>query len=44
MDVTDNYNEYCYNNYYSKSTDWEAYYEHLAQEQDRQWEDRNGED
>ncbi len=27
MDVTDNYNEYCYNNYYNKSTNWDSYYE-----------------
>lgn len=39
MDVTDNYNEYCYNNYYRKSTNWDNYYEHLAEVEDREWED-----
>ena len=38
LDVTDEYNNYCYNNFYKKSTDWDAYYEHLAEEQDREWE------
>lgn len=43
MDVTDNYNEYCYNNYYNKSTNWDSYYEHLAEVEDREWEDNYNE-
>lgn len=38
-DITDEYNNYCYNNFYKKSTDWDAYYEHLAEKEDREWED-----
>ena len=39
MDVTAQYTEYCYNKYYEKSIDWDAYYEHLAEEDDRKWEE-----
>lgn len=37
--VTDLYNEKCYNEYYKKSIDWNAYYEYLAEEGDREGED-----
>ena len=39
LDMTEEYNSECYNNFYKKSTDWDAYYEHLAEEEDREWED-----
>ena len=39
MDVTAQYTEYCYNKYYKKSIDWDAYYEHLAEEEDRNYKD-----
>ena len=39
MDITEQYTEYCYNNYYEKNTDWESYDEHLAEIEDRKWED-----
>lgn len=42
-DITDEYNNECYNNFYEKSTDWNAYYEHLAEEEDREWEDNQDE-
>ena len=41
-DITEAYTQYCYNNYYSKPTDWDSYYEHLAEEEDREWEDNDG--
>lgn len=31
LDITEEYNNECYNNFYKKSTDWNAYYEHLAE-------------
>ena len=40
MDVTEQYTEYCYNKYYEKSIDWDAYYEHLAEEDDRNYDDK----
>lgn len=39
LDVTDEYNNECYNNFYAKSIDWDAYYEHLEDE----WEDNDNE-
>lgn len=38
LDITEEYNNECYNNFYKKSTDWDVYYEHLAEEEDREWE------
>lgn len=43
LDVTEQYNNECYNNFYKKSTDWDAYYEHLAEKEDREWEDNDNE-
>ena len=40
MDITEQYTEYCYNNYYEKSIDWEAYDEHLAEIEDRNYENK----
>lgn len=39
LDITEEYNNECYNNFYKKSIDWDAYYEYLAEEEDREWED-----
>lgn len=38
-DITEEYNNECYNNFNERSTDWNAYYEYLAEEEDREWED-----
>lgn len=38
MDITEQYTEYCYNNYYKKSTNWEAYDEHLAEKEEENYE------
>lgn len=40
LDVTEQYTQECYENYYKKSTNWDAYYEHLADEEDNEWEDK----
>lgn len=42
-DITEEYNNECYNNFYKKSTDWNAYYEHLEEKEDRKWEDNDNE-
>lgn len=39
LDITEAYNDYCYNNYYEKLTDWDAYYEHIAENEDLEWEE-----
>ena len=39
LDITEEYNNEFYNNFYAKSTDWDAYYEYLAEKEDRKWED-----
>lgn len=41
--ITEEYNEYCYNIFYKKATDWDAYYEYLAEKEDREWEDNSDE-
>lgn len=38
MDITEQYTEYCYNNYYEKSTDWDAYDEHLTEKEEENYE------
>lgn len=38
--VTDHYNEYCYNNYYSKDEYTDEYYEAIAEKADRNYEDK----
>ena len=38
-DIEEQYNNYCYDNYYEEEIDWDAYYEHLAEIEDREWED-----
>lgn len=38
-DITEEYNNECYNNFNERSTDWNVYYEYLAEEEDREWED-----
>lgn len=37
--VTEYYNEECYENYYKKSTDWDKYYDGLAEKADQERED-----
>lgn len=43
LDITEEYNNECYNNFNERSTDWNAYYEHLAEKEDREWEDNDNE-
>lgn len=38
--ITDYHNEYCYNNYYDKSKYTDEYYKNLAEESDRDYEDK----
>lgn len=33
------YNDYCYNNYYRKPTNWDKYYEAMAEKEDIERED-----
>ena len=40
-DIEEQINNYYYNDYYKKSTDWDAYYEHLAEEEDMYYEELN---
>lgn len=40
MDITAHYTNYCYNNYYRKSTDWSKQDEEWAEKEDRDYEDR----
>lgn len=43
LDVTEQYTQECYNNYYKKQTDYDAYYEHLAEIEDRNYQDEEEE-
>lgn len=40
MDITEAYNDDCYNDYYSKNKYTDEYYNALAERDDRNWEDR----
>jgi len=37
--ITDHYNNYCYDNYYRKSRNWDEYYNSLAERTDSEYED-----
>lgn len=37
-DIEYNYTSECYDNYYRKSVNWDAYYEHLAEKEDEYYE------
>ena len=37
--VTSYYNDYCYEDYYKKSKDWDRYYDAMAEKADRERED-----
>ncbi len=39
MDITLDYTNYCYNNYYRKSIDWDKQNEIWAEKEDEAWED-----
>lgn len=43
MDITDNYTNYCYDNYYREHIDYDSYYKAIAEKEDREWEDNQDE-
>ena len=39
LDIEQQYTDYMYDNYYKKETDWNDYYEHLAEKEDLERDD-----